>query len=100
MLLSWVVLGSLASEGVLGECSLIYLCECNLIFYVTLYCQFFYWLSSAVRAHLFFREEEWETFKQIYDTYLFEAARVCFNLLIGFLSNGFDNTVSLHPLMV
>nr|XP_010938095.1 repressor of RNA polymerase III transcription maf1 isoform X6 [Elaeis guineensis] len=31
---------------------------------------------SAVRAHLFFREEEWETFKQIYDTYLFEAARI------------------------
>ncbi|XP_008793384.2 repressor of RNA polymerase III transcription MAF1 homolog [Phoenix dactylifera] len=30
---------------------------------------------SAIRAHLFFREEEWETFKQIYDTYLFEAAR-------------------------
>ncbi|XP_008782745.2 repressor of RNA polymerase III transcription MAF1 homolog isoform X2 [Phoenix dactylifera] len=30
---------------------------------------------SAVRAHLFFREEEWENFKQIYDTYLFEAAR-------------------------
>ncbi|XP_073104590.1 uncharacterized protein [Elaeis guineensis] len=34
-----------------------------------------YDFSSAVRAHLFFREEEWETFKQIYDTYLFEAAR-------------------------
>nr|XP_010938093.1 repressor of RNA polymerase III transcription maf1 isoform X4 [Elaeis guineensis] len=32
-----------------------------------------------------FREEEWETFKQIYDTYLFEAARVCFNLTIGFI---------------
>nr|XP_010938092.1 repressor of RNA polymerase III transcription maf1 isoform X3 [Elaeis guineensis] len=30
-------------------------------------------------------EEEWETFKQIYDTYLFEAARVCFNLTIGFI---------------
>nr|XP_010938094.1 repressor of RNA polymerase III transcription maf1 isoform X5 [Elaeis guineensis] len=35
-----------------------------------------YDFSSAVRAHLFFREEEWETFKQIYDTYLFEAARI------------------------
>ncbi|XP_017697089.2 repressor of RNA polymerase III transcription MAF1 homolog isoform X3 [Phoenix dactylifera] len=34
-----------------------------------------YDFSSAVRAHLFFREEEWENFKQIYDTYLFEAAR-------------------------
>ncbi|XP_072961226.1 uncharacterized protein [Typha angustifolia] len=30
---------------------------------------------SAVRAHLFFKEEEWDSFKQIMDTYLFEAAR-------------------------
>ncbi|XP_072985574.1 uncharacterized protein [Typha latifolia] len=34
-----------------------------------------YDFSSAVRAHLFFKEEEWDSFKQIMDTYLFEAAR-------------------------
>jgi len=30
-----------------------------------------------VRTHLFFKEEEWDTFKQIFETYLFEAAKVC-----------------------
>lgn len=30
---------------------------------------------SAVKAHLFFREEEWESFGQIFDTYMFEAAK-------------------------
>nr|XP_009391651.1 PREDICTED: repressor of RNA polymerase III transcription MAF1 homolog isoform X2 [Musa acuminata subsp. malaccensis]XP_009391652.1 PREDICTED: repressor of RNA polymerase III transcription MAF1 homolog isoform X2 [Musa acuminata subsp. malaccensis]XP_018678526.1 PREDICTED: repressor of RNA polymerase III transcription MAF1 homolog isoform X2 [Musa acuminata subsp. malaccensis] len=30
---------------------------------------------SAVRSHLYFREEEWDSFKQIFETYLFEAAR-------------------------
>ncbi|XP_020588729.1 repressor of RNA polymerase III transcription MAF1 homolog [Phalaenopsis equestris] len=30
---------------------------------------------SAVQAHLFFREEEWDSFRQIFDTYLFEAAK-------------------------
>ncbi|OAY65344.1 Repressor of RNA polymerase III transcription MAF [Ananas comosus] len=34
-----------------------------------------YDFSSAVRAHLFFKEEEWDSFKQIIDTYLFEAAK-------------------------
>ncbi|KQK20417.1 repressor of RNA polymerase III transcription MAF1 homolog [Brachypodium distachyon] len=29
---------------------------------------------SAVRAHLFFREEDWESFKQMLDTYLSEAS--------------------------
>ncbi|KAK8955832.1 hypothetical protein KSP40_PGU000088 [Platanthera guangdongensis] len=31
---------------------------------------------SAVQAHLFFRVEEWDSFKQILDTYLFEAAKI------------------------
>lgn len=30
---------------------------------------------SAVRAHLFFKEEELDTFKQMFDNYLFEAAK-------------------------
>nr|XP_009391648.1 PREDICTED: repressor of RNA polymerase III transcription MAF1 homolog isoform X1 [Musa acuminata subsp. malaccensis]XP_009391649.1 PREDICTED: repressor of RNA polymerase III transcription MAF1 homolog isoform X1 [Musa acuminata subsp. malaccensis]XP_009391650.1 PREDICTED: repressor of RNA polymerase III transcription MAF1 homolog isoform X1 [Musa acuminata subsp. malaccensis] len=34
-----------------------------------------YDFSSAVRSHLYFREEEWDSFKQIFETYLFEAAR-------------------------
>ncbi|KAK1283903.1 hypothetical protein QJS10_CPB21g01743 [Acorus calamus] len=31
--------------------------------------------SSAVKAHLFFREERWENFKQIFDNYMFEAEK-------------------------
>ncbi|XP_042476177.1 repressor of RNA polymerase III transcription MAF1 homolog isoform X1 [Macadamia integrifolia] len=30
---------------------------------------------SAVRAHLFFREEGWESFKLTFDTYMFETAK-------------------------
>ncbi|XP_074576817.1 uncharacterized protein LOC141833301 isoform X2 [Curcuma longa] len=30
---------------------------------------------SAVRSHLYFREEDWDSFRQIFDNYLFEAAR-------------------------
>ncbi|KAK1271092.1 hypothetical protein QJS04_geneDACA022615 [Acorus gramineus] len=30
---------------------------------------------SAVKAHLFFREERWENFKQIFDNYMFEAEK-------------------------
>ncbi|EEC78188.1 hypothetical protein OsI_17793 [Oryza sativa Indica Group] len=30
---------------------------------------------SAVRAHLFFKEEEWESFKEMTDTYLSEASK-------------------------
>ncbi|XP_021896198.1 repressor of RNA polymerase III transcription MAF1 homolog [Carica papaya] len=30
---------------------------------------------SAVRAHQFFTEESWDTFKQIFDTYMFEASK-------------------------
>uniref|UniRef100_A0A1D1YMM0 Repressor of RNA polymerase III transcription MAF1 n=1 Tax=Anthurium amnicola TaxID=1678845 RepID=A0A1D1YMM0_9ARAE len=33
------------------------------------------WISSAVQAHLFFKEEDWGNFKQIFDTYMFEAAK-------------------------
>lgn len=30
---------------------------------------------SALQAHLFFREEGWDSFKQFFDTYMFEAAK-------------------------
>ncbi|GLT91915.1 hypothetical protein SLE2022_097770 [Rubroshorea leprosula] len=30
---------------------------------------------SAVKAHQFFTEESWDTFKQIFDTYMFEASK-------------------------
>uniref|UniRef100_A0A453DVE0 Uncharacterized protein n=1 Tax=Aegilops tauschii subsp. strangulata TaxID=200361 RepID=A0A453DVE0_AEGTS len=33
-------------------------------------------LSSAVRAHLFFKEEDMESFKQMVDNYLSEASRL------------------------
>ncbi|THU43753.1 hypothetical protein C4D60_Mb02t00060 [Musa balbisiana] len=45
-----------------------------------------YDFSSAVRSHLCFREEEWDNFKQIYDMYLFEAARVCSCPCISFIN--------------
>lgn len=32
--------------------------------------------SSAVKAHQFFTEESWDIFKQILDTYMFEASKV------------------------
>ncbi|KAK8631187.1 hypothetical protein V6N13_079946 [Hibiscus sabdariffa] len=31
---------------------------------------------SAVKAHQFFTEESWDTFKQIFDTYMLEASKV------------------------
>ncbi|EHA8587936.1 putative repressor of RNA polymerase III transcription MAF1 [Cocos nucifera] len=56
---------------------------------------------SAVRAHLFFREEEWENFKQIYDTYLFEAAREWAivhggSSLLESMTNAIDEVVKLN----
>lgn len=33
-------------------------------------------VSSAVKAHQFFTEESWDTFKQIFDTYMLEASKV------------------------
>ncbi|XP_078435877.1 transcription regulator isoform X2 [Wolffia australiana] len=42
---------------------------------------------SAVRAHLFFKEEEWDSFRQTFETYLFEAAE-CWEPL---------STISFHP---
>lgn len=32
--------------------------------------------SSAMKAHQFFTEESWDSFKQIFDTYMFEASKV------------------------
>nr|XP_029120367.1 repressor of RNA polymerase III transcription MAF1 homolog isoform X2 [Elaeis guineensis] len=56
---------------------------------------------SAVRAHLFFREEEWENFRQIYDTYLFEAAREWAivhggSSLLENMTNAIDEVVKLN----
>jgi len=31
---------------------------------------------SAVKAHQFFSEESWDSFKQIFDTYMCEASKV------------------------
>jgi hypothetical protein len=46
--------------------------------------------SSAVKAHQFFTEESWDIFKQIFDTYMFEASKVllynvlfCFSLFVN-----------------
>uniref|UniRef100_A0A5B6ZWI8 Repressor of RNA polymerase III transcription n=1 Tax=Davidia involucrata TaxID=16924 RepID=A0A5B6ZWI8_DAVIN len=33
------------------------------------------WFTSAVKAHQFFTEESWDSFKQIFDTYMFEASK-------------------------
>lgn len=33
-------------------------------------------VPSAVKAHQFFTEESWNTFKQIFETYMFEASKV------------------------
>ncbi|WCJ33235.1 hypothetical protein M5689_014609 [Euphorbia peplus] len=34
---------------------------------------------SAMKAHQFFTEESWDTFKQIFDTYMFEASKEWIN---------------------
>lgn len=34
------------------------------------------WFPSALNAHQFFTEESWDGFKQIFDTYMFEASKV------------------------
>lgn len=31
---------------------------------------------SAVKAHEFFMEETWDSFKQIFDAYMFDASKV------------------------
>lgn len=35
-----------------------------------------FWFTSAVKAHQFFTEESWDSFKQIFDIYMFEASKV------------------------
>ncbi|XP_064993850.1 uncharacterized protein LOC135630668 isoform X1 [Musa acuminata AAA Group] len=59
-----------------------------------------YDFSSAVRSHLYFREEEWDNFKQIYDMYLFEAAREWATAnggssFIDILTNAIDEVVKI-----
>lgn len=55
---------------------------------------------SAVQAHLFFREEEWDSFKQILDTYLFEAAKEWFLInggsLLESMTKAIDEVIRLE----
>lgn len=55
---------------------------------------------SAVQAHLFFREEKWGSFKQIFDTYLFEAAKEWFlrndSSLLESMSKAIDEVIKLE----
>ncbi|XP_020695591.1 repressor of RNA polymerase III transcription MAF1 homolog [Dendrobium catenatum] len=54
----------------------------------------------AVQAHLFFTEEEWDSFRQIFDTYLFEAAKEWFQLnggsLLECLEKAIDEVIKLE----
>lgn len=55
---------------------------------------------SAVQAHLFFREEEWDSFKQIMDTYLFEVAKEWFLInggsLLESMTKAIDEVIKLE----
>ncbi|KAL7171043.1 hypothetical protein ACSBR2_035830 [Camellia fascicularis] len=58
-----------------------YLCSCRssrkaLIYLIlTLYHMYPDYDFSAVKAHQFFMEESWDSFKQIFDAYMFEASK-------------------------
>lgn len=58
---------------------------------------------SAVKAHQFFAEESWDSFKQIFDTYMLEASKVLlrklplvWNLLLCCLYYGLPITLLLR----
>lgn len=57
---------------------------------VTLYYDvaYIFVVSSAMKAHQFFTEESWDSFKQIFDTYMFEASKVFFYDLYFCLDRG------------
>lgn len=40
---------------------------------------------SAVKAHQFFAEESWDSFKQIFDTYMCEASKVLLLIVVYIL---------------
>lgn len=44
--------------------------DCKVQFFI------FTWFNSAVQAHQLFRDEEWDTFKEMFETYMFEASKV------------------------
>jgi hypothetical protein len=44
---------------------------------------------SAVKAHQFFTEESWDSFKQFFDAYMFEASKVLLFNIIYLLSYDF-----------
>ncbi|XP_047321433.1 repressor of RNA polymerase III transcription MAF1 homolog [Impatiens glandulifera] len=55
---------------------------------------------SAVRAHEFFTDESWDSFKQIFDTYMFEASKEWMgtnegNPLLATLYKALDEVVNL-----
>ena len=52
----------------------IHVCFDMVRLYYDIVCAFV--VSSAVKAHQFFTEESWDTFKQIFDTYMLEASKV------------------------
>ncbi|KAJ6982055.1 repressor of RNA polymerase III transcription MAF1 [Populus alba x Populus x berolinensis] len=82
-------------------------CRKTLIYLVlTLYRMYPDYDFSAVNAHQFFTEESWDSFKQIFDSYMFEASRVlanCFRFLDGYcdIMSSFIvlNTLSLISLI-
>lgn len=39
-------------------------------------CGHFLRFASAVKAHQFFTEETWDNFKQVFEVYMFDAAKV------------------------
>lgn len=41
---------------------------------------------SAVKAHQFFTEESWDSFKQVFDSYMFEASKVLLLIVFIFVS--------------
>ncbi|CAL5419309.1 unnamed protein product [Camellia sinensis] len=81
-----------------------YLCSCRssrktLIYLIlTLYHMYPDYDFSAVKAHQFFMEESWDSFKQIFDAYMFEASKVEANEgspLLDTLYRALDEVVKL-----
>ncbi|CAL5421708.1 unnamed protein product [Camellia sinensis] len=81
-----------------------YLCSCRssrktLIYLIlTLYHMYPDYDFSAVKAHQFFMEESWDSFKQIFDDYMFEASKVEANEgspLLDTLYRALDEVVKL-----
>lgn len=59
----------------------------------------FLWFSSAVNAHQFFTEETWDSFKQIFDTYMVEASKVFALFLLHLISNDFVQKINYFAIL-